>query len=164
MEETRLAAYGVTGFVLLVTLVSGPLVGAVDLTQEPRGCTAQIGSGSANVSVESLPDSATISKGDFGAETYYLEVPDGSATVANVTGQPILSYTISIPELGRTAGPTLFLCADQSGRQELSIQRLTIDEADLDADSYDATLTLFLRGDGAEVLVREQSITVEVRR
>lgn len=164
MEETRLAVCGVTGFVLLVTLVSGPLVGAVDLTQEPQGCTAQIGTGSATVSVESLPDSAAISKGQFGAETYYLEVPDGKVRVTNVTGQPILSYTISIPELGRTAGPTLFLCAHQSARQELSVQRITIDEGDLDADSYDATLTLRLRGDGDEVLVREKSITVEVRR
>jgi len=164
MEETRLAVYGVTGFVVLVTLVSGPLVGAVDLTQEPRGCTAQIGSGTADISVESLPDSATISKGQFGAETYYLEVPDGSVRATNVSGQPILSYTISIPELSRSAGPTLFLCAHQSARQQLSIQRLTIDESELDADSYDASLTLLLRGDGEEITVREQSITVEVQR
>jgi len=164
MEETRLAVYGVAGFILMVTLVSGPLVGAVDLTQEPTGCTEPIGSGSATVDVDSLPDSATISKGQFGAETYYLDVPDGSATVTNVTGQPILSYTISIPELGRTAGPTLFLCADQSSQQTLSIQRLTIDENTLDDEAYDATLTLILRGDGEEVLVREQSITVEVQR
>jgi len=164
MEETRLAVYGVVGVVLVVTLVSGPLVGAVDLTQEPTGCMEPVGSGSATVEVDTLPDSATISKGQFGAKAYYLNVPDGSVTVTNVTGQPILSYTISIPELSRTAGPTLFLCADQSSQQTLSIQRLTIDENTLDDETYDATLTLVLRGDGEEVLVREQSISVEVQR
>jgi hypothetical protein len=164
MDATRLAVYGVAGIVLAVTLVSGPLVGAVDLTQEPQACSAPVGTGTATVSVDSLPDSATISKGEFGSEVYYLQVPDGSATVENVTGQPTLSYTISIPELGRTAGPVLFLCADQSARQPLSIDRRTIEEEDLTADSYEATLTLLLRGDGGETLVREKAITVEVEQ
>lgn len=163
MDETRLAVYGVAGFVLVVTLVSGPLIGAVDLTQEPRGCSAPVGTGSATVTADSLPDSATISKGQFGGDTYYLRVPDGEITVTDVTGQPVLSYTLSIEGLGRSAGPTLFLCADQSNQQPLSIQRRTIDDAKLDADSYEGTLTLVLRGDD-ETLVREKSITVEVQR
>jgi hypothetical protein len=163
MDETRLAVYGVAGFVLVVTLVSGPIVGAVDFTQEPQACSAPVGTGTATVSVDSLPDSATISRGEFGSGVYYLQVPDGSAAIRNVTGQPTLSYTISIPELGRTAGPVLFLCADQSIRQPLSIERRTIEADDLTADTYEATLTLLLRGD-EETLVREKSITVEVQR
>lgn len=162
MDEMRAAVYTVAGFILLVTLVSGPLVGLVDLTHEPPGCDAPLGSGSATITVESLPDRATISKGQFGADTYYLDVPDGAVTVSNVSGQPLLAYDLSIRELGLSVGPTLFLCSGQSPSQSLTIQRLTLDEAEIQADSYDATLTLVLRGDGAEVVVREKPITVEV--
>ncbi|MEF8977175.1 MAG: hypothetical protein V5A21_13190 [Halapricum sp.] len=161
MDETRLAVYGVTGLILAVTLLSGPLVGAVDLTEEST-CDAPVGSGSATVTVDSLPEKATISKGKFGSEVYYLDVPDGQATVANVSGQPLLSYDLSIPEMGFSAGPTLFLCDGQSATQTLSIRKSTFEEEDIQADSYNATLSVTLRADGSETVVREKSITVEV--
>lgn len=163
MAETRSVVYGVVGVILLVTLVSGPLVGAVDLTHKQR-CRAPVGSGSASVTVDSLPDRATISQGKFGSKAYYLQVPDGAVTLSNVTGQPLISYDISIPAMGLTTGPTMFLCAGQSRRQTLSIQQRTIDRDELTADSYNATLTVTLRADGEETVVREKPIVVEVER
>ncbi|MFB6188412.1 MAG: hypothetical protein ABEI57_00875 [Halapricum sp.] len=163
MAEAQSVVYGVVGVILLVTLVSGPLVGVVDLTHAQR-CTAPVGSGSASVTVDSLPDRATISKGKFGSEAYYLQVPDGAVRLSNVTGQPLLSYDISIPEMGLTTGPTLFLCAGQARRQTLSIRQRTIDQNELDANSYNATLTVSLRADGNETVVREKPIVVEVDR
>ncbi|QSG06068.1 hypothetical protein [Halapricum desulfuricans] len=162
MDQTRAVVSGVITIIVAVTLVSGPLVGAVDLTDQP-GCEPSGAGGTADIAVESLPDEATITTGRFGSETYYLSIPDAVVTVSNVSGHPLVSYRVSIPTMGRQVGTTAFLCPSVSARQTLSISRLTLDNPP-EQSEYEATLRVTLKERDGDTVVREKPITVEVQR
>lgn len=162
MDQMRAVVYGVTAIIVAVTLASGPLVGAVDLTGQP-GCEPSGESGTADIEVQSLPEQATITTGQFGSGTYYLSIPDAVISVSNVSGHPLVSYDMSIPAMGRQTGTTTFLCPSVSGQQTLSISRLTLDSPP-EQSEYEATLRITLEERDGDTVVREKPITIEVQR
>ena len=165
MDTAQRAVVAAVSTIVAVTLLSGPLVGAVDLTTESgTGISDELGEGSAEVSVESLPTDLTISEGRYGSEQFFLRVPDATVRLSNVTGQPLLKYNIRIEDLGYSSGTTLFISAEQEGTNRLSLTRSTFDAGEIRQDSYEATLSVSLRANGTERVVRERAVVVEVER
>lgn len=156
MNKPPLSVVTVLSVVLLVSVVSGPLVSGVDLS--PREYAA-VGSGSATVTVESVPSNATLVA--TGNDTYRLEVPNATVTVDSLTGNPVLVYRIQIREIGLTRITTHFLNESRTGREELHLDPVATDLDDRSAEQFRGELRLILRGDD-ERLLYEGPVTVEV--
>lgn len=155
--------YAAGGIILAITLLSGPLLGVVDLTQEQGPTiTDQFGNGSADVTVESLPERLTIASGRYGSEQYYLRVPDIVANVSNVVGQPLLRYDIGIGELGFSTSTTAFLSPDAEGRTRLTMEAPPFEEGDIQRERYNATITVLVRSDGVDRIIEQETVVVEV--
>ena len=164
MEPRRLVVYSVVAVVVAVTLASGPLVGAVDLTEEADdGITEELGEGSADVELHVFPEEVTLSEGRYGSEQYYLRVPDASYTLSNVTGQPIVVYSVTLegPETYSSGSKNSFVTAENEGRRIISIDEKVFDRDELRPGRYNATVTLLVRGDG-EQTIETETFTVEV--
>ncbi|WP_332898602.1 hypothetical protein [Haladaptatus sp. CMSO5] len=165
MQPVRAVASATLLILLTVTIVSGPLVGAVDLTPEPQADDAPIGSGAAEVSVLSVPSAGvTLERGQYGSESFYLHAPDARVRVDAVSGQPMVVYKIRIPELGATFGTTRFLNPDTVGTHSLSLGQKAFAPERITQESYEAELIVLVRtGDDEHELVR-QPVTVAVVR
>ena len=160
MEADRAVVWGVVALVVVTTLASGPLVGAVDLTQE-RESTAY-GQGSVTVDNVTLPANATLMAGRFGAGEYTLRVPDAAVQIESVEGRPLLVYKIDIPERGYSRSSTHFLSADSAGAFAATLADDRFAPDTVDQRSYDAELRLLVRANDTSRVVAERSITVEV--
>lgn len=160
MDHRRVAAVSV-GLILAVTLVSGPLVGAVDLTPASRQEFAP-GTGSADVTVRSVPDAARLERGEYGSGSYYLRVPDATLRIEDVRRQPILVYKIRIPALGYVRGTTTFLSPGDEGTLELELAPDALPPDEVDRERYRAELVIVLRGADGERVLHEADVTVEV--
>ncbi|WP_276247911.1 hypothetical protein [Haladaptatus sp. YSMS36] len=167
MEPERVVASATVLVLLVVTVLSGPLVGAIDLTPAPKESTpeAPIGSGAVDVTVHSIPtDGVALVRGQYGAESFYLRVPDAQIQVGSVTGQPMVVYKVRIPELGYTHGTTLFLSPEDTGNKSIALQQKALAPGRVTADEYDAELIVLVRAGGEERELARQPVTVEVRR
>lgn len=154
-----LAAVAVT-VIVGVTLVSGPAVGVVDLTQ-PRLDAAGLGQGNATVGSVEAPATARFDRG-FQTESYSLEVPDARLRVETVTGHPVVSYRLAIPALGYSRTTTYVLGPADTGWVTLSFARDTLPADAVTASSYAGTLSIVLRHGDAERLLSERAVTVAV--
>lgn len=161
MDAARAAVYATVGVILGTVVVSGPLVGAVDLTTERSGTFAP-GTGSADVTVVAVPERARLEKGEFGAGAYYLRVPDATVRIDAIEGQPMLVYKIRIPDLAVTRGTTHFLDATNAGELALSLEATTFQPDEIDRASYRAELVVLVRGGDTERVLVERTITVTV--
>jgi len=161
MDEAEYVVAGAVAVIVLATLVSGPLVGAVDFTGESDGSFSP-GEGNATVSVLETPARAEIRKSSYGAGTYRLDVPDSVVDLQSVSGTPVLVYKLRIPEIGHTRGTTHFLDSSQSGRTNVTIERGSIDPDEIDESRYDGELVLLLRATGGERTLFRGNVTVEV--
>ena len=160
MDADRAVVWAVVALVVMTTIASGPLVGAVNLTQE-RESTAY-GQGSVTVDNATLPANATLSAGRFGAGEYTLRVPDAAVGIAGVEGRPLLVYKIDIPERGYSRSSTHFLSTDSVGSFAASIADDSVAPDTVNRSAYDAELRLLVRANDTSRVVAERSITVEV--
>jgi hypothetical protein len=159
MERERATVWGVVSLVVVTTLVSGPLVGAVDLTTEPE---MDFGTGSMTVDSVTLPDRATLSVGRFGAGEYTLRVPDASVEISAVDGRPLLVYRLSIRERGYTRSTVHFVSQKNVGPYSLSLSDDRFDRAEITNDSYQGRLEVIARANERSRVITAQQITVEV--
>lgn len=166
MQTARAVASATVLCILVVTILSGPLVGAVDLTPEAQSTPEPpIGSGALDVSVQSVPtEGVTLEKGQYGSQSFYLHVPDAQVQVESVSGQPMIVYKIRIPELGYSSGTTAFLSESNVGNHTLHIQRKALAPDRVKQESYDAELIILVRAGGEEAELVRQPVTVEVKR
>ncbi len=160
MEWSRVAVYATVAVIVVVSVASGPLVGAVTV---PEGGVSgpDPGTGNATVSVVSVPDRVTLEPGAYDTDVYYLEVPDAVVDVSAATGKPVLTYSLSVPEL-RSRSSVFFLQPGERGRQKLPMERLSVDPAAVDQERYAGELRLVLRGSGKEVTLYSEPVVVEV--
>jgi len=162
MSLARAAVLATVAVIALTTLVSGPLVGAVDLTTERYDATG-LGQGNATVSAVEAPETARLDSG-VGAAEFYLKVPDATVTFESITGKPTVSYKISIDELGYSRGTTHFFAESDVGLATLSIAQDSFARSEITAESYDGQLSITLRGNGTKQVLYDEPITVEVDR
>ncbi|MFC7075299.1 hypothetical protein [Haloarcula halophila] len=147
--------------VAVLAFVSGPLVGAVDLTR----ATPPPGAGQADVSVESVPDGGIVlERGRFGAGRYHLSAPPAVVSVDSVEGNPVVRYTIDIPELWTTATSRYALAGRGGERVQLRPNPLGISPDRIERESYEATVAVWLRTGDRERDLVQRRITIEVER
>ncbi|MFC6975186.1 hypothetical protein ACFQL1_11845 [Halomicroarcula sp. GCM10025709] len=147
--------------VAVLAIVSGPLVGAVDLTR----ATPPAGAGDATVSVDSVPaGQIVLERSRFGAGRYHLSAPPAVVSVGSVDGNPVVRYTIDIPGLWTTA-TSRYQLADRSGeRMGLRPNPVGISPQRIDQTRYNATVAIWLRTGDRERDLIQRRITVEVQR
>ncbi len=160
MERSRAAVYATVAVIVLVTVASGPLIGAVTVPEGGVSGPAP-GTGNATVSVVSMPDQVTLEPGAYDTDVYYLEVPDAVLDVSAVTGKPVLTYSLSVPGL-KSRSSVFFLQSGEQGRKELSMARLSFDPAEVGKEQYTGELRLVLRGSGGELTLYREPVVVEV--
>lgn len=149
-------------FVVVATaFVSGPLVG-VELASDDRWANFSPGEGEATVGNATLPDSATIERGDFGSNTYYLRVPSATVEVLSVTGQPMLNYRVQIDGLGYQRGSVHFLSERNVGTYELGMDSEDFEAESITESEYEGTLTVTLRYGDTEETLAERTVPIEV--
>lgn len=165
MARSRTFVYAAVGCILAVTLVSGPLVPWVDLTRADAGeDPGELGQGDATAEVVSAPGRATLTRGAYGSGSYYLEVPDATVELRDVTGRPMLIYKIRLPAKGYSRGTNHFVSAEQEGTYELSLERDAWTRDEVTRDRYEGELVVLLRDGDSDRTVYRGNVTVEVER
>lgn len=161
MQPPRLL-YALTLSVIAVAVVaSGPLVGAVDLTSAPSE-TFDPGTGAIELSVEDLPDTVYIRQGEYDSGSYYLEVPDVTADVHSVQGQPMVVYKLTVDELNVVRLTNHFLTSTDAGEQTLSLSRGTLSPDRVEDSGYTGQLRVLTRVNETDTVVRSENVTVVV--
>lgn len=161
MSSGRTVLLTVAGLIVLVTAVSATPLWTVP---EKSAGEAPLGEGTATVSVVSAPEKATLEPGRQGGGVYYLRVSNIEVNVTNLRGNPVLTYSISVDELGYSRSSVNGLAGVGEGRAQLTIEPKAFDAKELTQKRYDGELRLVLRGDGNEEVVYNESIVVEVQR
>jgi hypothetical protein len=148
-------------FVSILAVASGPLVGAVDVSQQ--GPPA--GEGTAAVTVDSMPtEQIILERGQFGSGRYHIDAPSAVITVDRVAGNPTLRYTVDIPSLWITATSRYELAETSETQMHLRPEPIGISPQRVDRDSYDGVLTIWIREGDRERQVFVEQITIEVRQ
>lgn len=158
LVKGAVAVIGAT--IILVTLATGP-IGLLSIEPADSGFEG-IGSGNATVTVLSTPDEVTIRESGTGQDVYYLEVPPARVEVSDLNGNPLLTYSLSIEEMGYTVDSLNPLGELGEGTHEITIDRRAFEAHEIDRDQYQGTLELVLRGD-AETVEFTQNVTIEVQ-
>ena len=158
MNRSRALLYAAVAVIVTLPVLSGPAVGLVDLT--PTRFEG-IGEGSATVDGVETPDTARFDRA-LSSDSYVLNIPDARIHIAAIEGRPLVSYELSIPEMGYSRGTTHFLDADDTGWVSLSLESETFGPERIDRESYGGELSLVLRVDDTETVLHEGNVTVEV--
>ena len=161
MTSGRTVVVGAVGVILLVTAASGTPLWTVPAQGSGQ---APLGSGSASVSLVSAPETATLDPGRQGGDLYYLNVPDATVEIAQLRGNPTLTYSLAIDRLGYSRSSVTGLATVGEGEASLSLAQDTLREGRLTRDQYEGRLRLVLRGDGGEQVLSNRTVTVEVER
>ena len=165
MDRSRGGVYSTLVITALVLVASGPLVAGIDFTRERATDSVSVpGTGSAEVSIESVPNVARLDRGAYGARSYYLRVPDTRVRVDSVRGHPFLVYAIRLPALGYAHGSVYTLDRRATGQTTLSLEPDALDPTRVDRRSYNGTLTVTLRSGEDEWVLHREPLTVEVDR
>lgn len=159
MPSGRTVLLAVAGLIVLVTAATATPLWTVP---EKGAGQAPLGDGSATVEVLTAPETATLEPGRQGGGVYYLRVPDAKVEVTNLRGNPVLTYTIDIDELGYSRSSVTGLASVGEGTVSFTIQQDSMYGREFDKQRYEGELRLVLRGDGTEQVVYEKPIVVEV--
>lgn len=162
MDLGRAGVWSTVGIIVGVMVLSGPMVGAVDLTPAPPESTP--GDGNVSLSVVSVPsDGIRLDRGKYGSGVYVLRVPDAEVHVRSIRGSPIVVYKIRIPELGYARASIHVLEEGQDGqREKLEIDEDEIDPGRVTRKVYGGELLVVVRGSDGSSIPHRSNVTVEV--
>jgi len=148
----------VAAVIVLVSLLTGPTLGLIAVpTEEPR----ELGTGSATLTVESMPDSATL-RADSYTDVHRLDVSPPVLSVSDVDGSPLITVSINVDRLEFSQGSVYTLEPGMEGHHSFPIRRSSIDSAEIDEESYEARVRVVLRDDSGRTVLDERNVTVEV--
>lgn len=163
LPSVRRLQLGTLAVVLVVLVLSGPLVGIVDLTPETRGA-AQLGDGTANVTVVGDPTAdLAITPGRFGTNVSYLRIPTAVVDVRRVDDRPRLLYSVTVPKLDFERSVTEPLDEGVDGRVRLSMSDRAFAHAKIRNESYRATVRVRVQSFEGTRTVYQRNTTVPVR-
>lgn len=159
--------WALVGLVCLTALVSGPLVPGVDLTRSvPVSVDSQsaetLGSGSASISVQELPDRARFTEGELDSGAYYLTTPPIRVGAQSITGRPILVCQLELTDFGYSTSKLAFLNTSTAGSHVFQFDAGPFGADRLDSKSYQGELTVALRASGEKTVIASRNVTVVV--
>lgn len=144
MNADRVSVGFVAVCIVGLTLATGP-AGPINIGTDTGGLDDP-GTGTATVEVVSEPGAVTLEPSDDGQDVLHLSVPTMGVTAVNVTGNPILSYMISLEEIGYATDSVSFVGQGEEGERELSIDRRTFRSDEVE-NVTEAEISLTLRGE-----------------
>lgn len=163
VPSVRRLQLGTAAVVLVVLVLSGPLVGVVDLTPESRGA-AELGDGTAEASVVGDPTAdLAITPGRFGTNVSYLRVPPAVVDVRQVEDRPRLLYIVRVPALNFERSVTEPLDERVDGRVTLRMDDRAFQHARIRNESYNATVVVRVQSFEVSRTVYRRTATVPVR-
>jgi hypothetical protein len=149
--------------IVATTLVSGPLVGAVDFTTTKEDTLLSDETDRATIRIAAEPQgNVTLDRGEFGNEVYSLNVPDVTIRAPLVRGTPRVTYQIRIRELRYSRVTSYFLGSDQQGETiTLDVQSDTIERGEVTEPQYRGELIVTVHdSDGATAVYRTNRTVV----
>lgn len=154
----------VTGMIVVVVVLSGPLVPTVDFTS-PTGSKPSLDErSSATISVIEPPsDGFRIAPGRFGTGPYLYASPV-VIHVERVSGVPIIAYELSVPGLNYVTASLTFPSDEHEGENlTLTLERSTIRPGRVTEPAYPAHLSITVRtgNETRTVFGRNTTVTVE---
>ncbi|MFQ3319338.1 MAG: hypothetical protein ACI8UR_001232 [Natronomonas sp.] len=144
------------------TLVSGPLVG-ISLTETE---TFAPGSGTANVTVEEVPRTATLSPAEYEGGPYTLHIDPARVRVQNVSGQPTVAYSLTVPGLNHSRSSVTFLDDGYAGQYDLTFSPSTLEQDRVNESraEYTGVARVYVYDEAGDRLLIEQTIEIEVKQ
>ncbi len=158
---SRTAVWVTVACIVSASVVSGPLVGAVDLTRPPDADFLTCEGGTASAEVVEPPGDLSLERGEFGAGTYTVSGKPSVVAVDRVAGCPRLLYRLRVPALQFETRQVRFLDAGQTGELTLPPPAGSVGPDRVDRETYEGTVTIELEGDGRRVLYRT-NVTITV--
>lgn len=146
--------------VLVVAFAFGPAVPGLALSSSSG--EYEPASGSVDVSVSAVPETLTLERNGFGSGTYQLESSAVETTVSDVSGNPLVVYDLRIPGLAYNKETYRILSADVDGNLTIRASSDTVQPSNVNAESYEATVTVLVRSDVGSRVVTTKNVTVEV--
>jgi len=150
-------------FIAVTTLVSGPLVGAVDFTTASDEPLFSEPTDQATVEVVSEPEGdVVLEQGDFGNDVFVLRMPPMTIRTPVVRGTPRVTYKIRIRGLRYNRVTSNFLSAEQQGEQfVLEIEEYTFQPDRITESEYTGELSVTVHdSDGSTVVYRTNRTVV----
>ncbi|MUV88026.1 hypothetical protein GJ631_16060 [Natronomonas sp. CBA1123] len=160
MRSDRAVVVATVAIVIGVTVASGPLVG-VSLTDEQSFAP---GSGTANVTVETVPDTATLTRANYGSGPYTLRLDPARIFVSTVSGQPTVAYELAVDGLNHTRTSVTFIDESYEGRYDLTFAPSTIAPDRVDRERYNGTVRVYVYDERSDRRLVERNVTIEVKR
>lgn len=155
------------GIIVATTVLSGPLVGAVDLTTEPNGEERLLEATTHGITVQVIEEPkgpVVLDRGEFGNDVYRLLVPPVTVRVTNVQGNPTVTYKVRIFGLGYTRVGSYILDADTSpDERTLEVTETTFPPERVTESQYNATLSVTVHDTAGSRVVFQTNTTVVVR-
>lgn len=142
--------------------VSSPLIAGVDLTHPPSGPTENFGEGTANVSIQTVPETVVLKRSSFGAQTYRFSQEDTEVSVLSVSGNPYIEYRIEIPALDVVHIRAQKLNDNTPNREVLRFDAYEIRPERIENETYRGRLEIHLQSDNYELL-HSSNVTVRVK-
>lgn len=142
--------------VLSTAVASGPLVSGVDLTSETDPAPA---TGHATITDVTLPEQATLSTSPKN-DSYTIRVPNATARIDNVSGQPLLIYKIRILSLSYVRGTTHFVDESWSGKNRIPLREGTFTHSGMVDSRHQAVVSLVIRDDRGERVLKSRRVPV----
>lgn len=140
-----------------LAVAAGPLVGLPILDTE----SAEPGTGSMTATVEGSPERGTLEAKNYGDGGYSLRGPPIVVTLADLSGRPYLTYTLSVPGLNHST--TSLTAFEEAGRHRLTMSPSTLAADRVDQDAYNGTLTVHVIDDDGRRAIIETEVVIEVR-
>ena len=164
MDGARASVAASLTLIVVVSLLSGPLVG-IDFTATSESAVGPgVGEGGVTATVTTMPDTATLEAGAFGADAFALSAPPATLDVEAVRGQPLVVYRLELPALGLTHSTTYFLSASETGTLTVEMAPYSVSPDRVTADAYRGTLEVSIRiGEDVRRLER-RNVSIEVVR
>lgn len=145
------------GLILALTLATGP-VGPIEITE--REGAENLGSGTVTAEMLDRPDRVTLEPTGDGQGLYQVHVPEVRVDILGVSGNPLLSYALSLDEIGFGTETVQLLgdAGDETVTMRIDTDPLQSHEVE---QLSEAELTLRVRADVDRVLF-EITVPIEV--
>lgn len=165
MDWVRAAVAVTVGVILVTTVISGPLVGAVDLTPETSDSARPASGEPARATVHILEEPAgpvVLDQGEFGNDVYVLRVPPIRVRVTDVRGAPTVTYKVRIFGLGYTRVSSYVLEPGAAERRALEVTKTSFPPSQITETEYPARLFVTVHDSGGTRIVYQTNTTAVV--
>ncbi|SDM94280.1 hypothetical protein SAMN04487949_2927 [Halogranum gelatinilyticum] len=166
MNRPRTVVLSTLFVFLCVSVVSGPLVGGVDLT--PQRTDARFPGVDAETGTLSVSDTAVpaegyrLERGVAGSGVYTLSVPAATVEVESITGTVTVIYQLEIREIGYASQSLYTLDANSPETVTLAVSQQSIEADKIEQEEYAATATVSVRSNGTTRVLETANVTVDV--